>query len=407
MKTRYKIAIGCAGLVTLGAALWPQLSFAQQTSGKADSLHKVVSKRFDNANASQVLAWLVEEGFNYVAKDNEFADARVSLNIEHKTVKQAADDLADALGGHWVRDNGVFVFHKGERTADGRDFEFSFNNDAMDQANAKDWQKQSQDWAKWGAEYAKQAQSQFGPDSQSMKELQEKMKGLADQMRNVQIDPGMMKDLTEKIEKLKKEKGFKDGEMTPKQKEEFEKEMKAWGEKFSKQFGDGKQWEQFGKGMEDWGKGFDKDHKNFNFKEFSPNMGDQKQWERYGKDMEVWGKAFAKEHPNGGVYDGKDMPPMFPMPAVPPLKGFDSPPMPPAVEGNAWPAEPPRRISGSNVKAALRSLTGTQKSLMESKGYLTPSDLTNEQRDLLNLPASGTWDLDFKIDGAELRIKDR
>jgi hypothetical protein len=106
MKVRYKVAIGVAGLAVAGGVLTPQLGFGQDVFRPTHeaALDKIVTKHFEDVNVNEVFAWLVEQGFSYAIKDADFNATRVSMNIDHQSLWDAANSLADVLGGHWVHE---------------------------------------------------------------------------------------------------------------------------------------------------------------------------------------------------------------------------------------------------------------------------------------------------------------
>src|SRR5579862_4417767 len=93
MKARYKVAIGIASLAVVGGILTPRMGFGQQslvTAVHDPALDKTVTKQFEDVNVNEVFAWLVEQGFSFVVDDREFDHARVTMNIDHKTLWEAA-----------------------------------------------------------------------------------------------------------------------------------------------------------------------------------------------------------------------------------------------------------------------------------------------------------------------------
>ncbi len=60
-----------------------------------------------------------------------------------------------------------------------------------------------------------------------------------------------------------------------------------------------------------------------------------------------------------------------------------------------------------NLKKFAASLTPAQKALHEKQGFLSPSDLTKEQRELLGIGADGEMDMTFQFDGQKIVIKSK
>ncbi|MGI8923042.1 MAG: hypothetical protein ACR2HJ_03220 [Fimbriimonadales bacterium] len=70
------------------------------------------------------------------------------------------------------------------------------------------------------------------------------------------------------------------------------------------------------------------------------------------------------------------------------------------------PAPPATRFGGSDIPKLIGSLSAQQKARHERQGYLTPSDLTPEQRRFAGqLPDMGAWTLTYVIDGKKLTLK--
>ncbi|MDK3162453.1 hypothetical protein QPK87_38800 [Kamptonema cortianum] len=64
------------------------------------------------------------------------------------------------------------------------------------------------------------------------------------------------------------------------------------------------------------------------------------------------------------------------------------------------------KIQTENVGKLIRSLTPAQKKLMQERGYLKPSDLTPEQKKMVDgLDYKGTYNISLKTDDGEIRIK--
>jgi hypothetical protein len=75
---------------------------------------KLVSVRFVNAGVYEVLKWLQLQGFDYVATSQTIdPKITVTLNVENRPLKEVADTLALALGGHWERNGTMRIFKKG------------------------------------------------------------------------------------------------------------------------------------------------------------------------------------------------------------------------------------------------------------------------------------------------------
>lgn len=382
MKARYKVAIGLAGLAVVGAALAPELGFGQQTSDRDSSLDKIVTKRFEDVNANQVFAWLAEQGFSFVVKDGEFAHTRVTLNLDHQTLRDAANSVADALGGHWDLNGKVFVFHRGNgfkmlpkddggfvwSDSQAPHVPFLFDGDGQ---IPKDQQKKWEDWGK-----------KFG----------QHMKGFQFQMPDMNFD-------------------MPDSGWTPEQKKQFEKKWEDWGKKFGDQMKDfhfdsgshkmtPEQERAFEKQMEEMSKMLEKQFQGGKFPFDGKNM-DPKMWQKFGEGWEKWGQEFGKGF--GG--DGQ-APPAPPVPPMPPSSGSKegSNFMRIRIDGTGDAAV----VESGGVRALLNSLSPGQKDALKDKGYLTPNDLTEEQSAKLgHLPSGGQWTMSFSQNGDSIEIRNR
>lgn len=63
------------------------------------------------------------------------------------------------------------------------------------------------------------------------------------------------------------------------------------------------------------------------------------------------------------------------------------------------------QIKMENIKKFIKSLTKDQKALAEKQGFLKPTDLTKDQRVLLELSSDKDIDMSFSVDGEKVRIK--
>lgn len=73
-----------------------------------------VSVSFSKASVTEVLDWLSKNGANFIAADSEIPkDVTVTMSVKDQPIEDVVDALAGAMGGHWVRRNGIRVFRKG------------------------------------------------------------------------------------------------------------------------------------------------------------------------------------------------------------------------------------------------------------------------------------------------------
>lgn len=166
-----------------------------------------VSAHFRDAKPSDVLMWLEQHGVNFVASGGEIPkDTLITLNIDGQPIGNVVDAIGKALGGHWERDNGIYVFRRGA----------SWNTFPQADAFPK---------------------GNFTPFPQTGK---------------MPAFPA--------LPKMPEMKAWKDGKPMSKEEWEktfgpdFQKKMEAWSKEFEKSFGP-----EYQKKMEDWSKQFQKE----------------------------------------------------------------------------------------------------------------------------------------------------
>ncbi|MDX2064978.1 MAG: STN domain-containing protein [Fimbriimonadaceae bacterium] len=64
-------------------------------------------------------------------------------------------------------------------------------------------------------------------------------------------------------------------------------------------------------------------------------------------------------------------------------------------------------VNGTNIDALLKSLTKAQKEKQAKQGYLTPEDLTAEQRRMLSKDLKGEYTIEIRRDGQVFRLQSR
>jgi hypothetical protein len=72
-----------------------------------------VSAHFRDAKVAEVLAWLEQQGVNFVLSDPAIKDRTITLNIDGQPLDDVVDSIASALGGHWEHKGKIRVFHSG------------------------------------------------------------------------------------------------------------------------------------------------------------------------------------------------------------------------------------------------------------------------------------------------------
>lgn len=172
----------------------------------------------------------------------------------------------------------------------------------------------------------------------------------------------------------------------------------------------------FGHGMQDWAKNIEswaKQHKL-----------DGKQWKdlspaeraEFEKSMAELDKALAEmkiqlpKFKDGFMIapDGSKIkfPEFGPMEGFKVFDGSEMAPLPPLFDKEFMDGMNTLKIKTANIKELISSLTDSQKKLMKDRGYLTPSDLTDKQRKLLDYKAGDKdFNLTFSVDGEKITIK--
>ncbi|HLK14437.1 MAG TPA: hypothetical protein VKT78_06505 [Fimbriimonadaceae bacterium] len=155
---------------------------------------KRVSVRFNNAPARQVLDWLSKQDANFVIETSSIpSSVRLTLNVKDEPLSSVERVIANALGGSWVKHDGILVFQKGLMTGEpmvlgdgfmgdgkrfkslpGGDGQFWASPDGKElQLHLKDLDKLGDqfgpEWQKkfekdFGPEFQKKIQDQFGPE---------------------------------------------------------------------------------------------------------------------------------------------------------------------------------------------------------------------------------------------------
>lgn len=392
MGTGYKVVLALAGLGVAGTIGLPALGIGQdrtdQAHGRAghdSSLDRRVTAHFEHAGAEEVLAWLRQEGFNFVVKDASVSDQKITLSVENQPLWDVAQSIASALGGGWSREGDVYTFHKGMDYmfdglsmplsdgkgipfAEGKPFMFTapggkgFNFDGM---GSKDWSQFGKQWAEWGKKFGEQ----FGKDGGT---------NWSFTVPDLPQEPQTEYDKNAPEWKAYKEK------------------MRAWAKKFSEQF-------------KNWNPNFGKDGKTFVIPPLPPMPkmnGDLKGYyyvtpDSSGPEIHTFrvkpGGNWIEDD-SGAKGEGGQRVRVY---------GDDG------SGARAWVGnDGDMRLEGSGgvnsdqVKRALKTLSAAQREKMSSRGYLTPSDLTAEQRTILNgMPTRGHWSMSFDVDGQRFDLR--
>jgi len=360
-----------------------------------------LSVQFHSAKVSEVLAWLQSHGFNFVVNDGDIANSKtVTLNISNQSVGSVADAVANALGGHWERSNGIHVYKRGTSSMNwmkvptegsviwgnttpnisqlpdkdveklfGPDFDKKIQNQfgpdfqkKMQNQFGPDFQKKMQD--QFGPEFQKKMQNQFGPDFQKKMqdqfgpEFQKKMQNqfgpeFQKKMQD-QFGPDFQKNFHGKLDKDQERK--LEDQFGPK----FQKQMEEqFGPKFQKQMED-----QFGpkfqKQMEEMGERIQK--------EMEKNKSQGKDWSNNLKNRT---DTFIQVNP------GRSKKNEFSHTSS--LGHFDA-------------------------NRFLNSLSPSEKDEQRKQGYVWYNDLSREQKTMFD-QFDGKFDIDLKVNGEEIRVR--
>ncbi|MBC8065056.1 MAG: BspA family leucine-rich repeat surface protein [Chlorobia bacterium] len=256
---------------------------------------------------------------------------------------------------------------------------------------------------------------EFGPNSDFMKQMHKEMGNAKDHVRFFNHQGELhkeMKGLSEQDAKKweefgkKMEKQFGPGS-------DFEKKMKAWGEKhgktMEKQFGPGSKFE---KEMKVWGE----QHGKTMEKQFGPGSDFEQKMRAFKLENGKVRELSAKEHQQMMKeleLKMKDM--KFVVPPIPKMDGrtFVMPPMP-KMDSKAFqipampkmPAMPAVGFHSSDITQITKSLSASQREKNKRQGFLYWSDLTNEQQAKLGMGSwTGNWTISYSKDGESFTIK--
>lgn len=171
----------------------------------------------------------------------------------------------------------------------------------------------------------------------------------------------------------------------PKQADEFEKRMREWSERFAKE------WKHFQvpelKLLEEWVKELEERFRQGGRKEFQGGRSfvfPPGEWKSI--DPNEFFEDFAELKARIEQFRSGLWPELVPNP-------------------KEWRERLPKLRFGGDLKKLLESITPGQWKIHEDRGWLTPDDLTEDQRAMLGFQGSGNFDITININDKKLKIK--
>jgi hypothetical protein len=179
-----------------------------QAAAPVQVVSQRVSASFRSAKPAEVFSWLEKQGVSFIVADGMIPpNASVTLNVVDQPVQDVVDALATALGGHWVRQNGIRSFRQGPGLLVPSPAQGGFGQAVPmipGEPGAKVWQFDSKEFeAKFGAEHkrqmeamAKDMEKKFGPEFQkrmeemARKEIEVYVQGKDGKLERRSLKPG-------------------------------------------------------------------------------------------------------------------------------------------------------------------------------------------------------------------------
>jgi hypothetical protein len=96
------LALGIGGA---GYAAFHPSAAEPQTQG-------TISGRLDNATLSEALKWLADKGIEFVADSSEMGNARITINLKNQPIGDFLDAFASTFHGKWSRHGNVYSFSR-------------------------------------------------------------------------------------------------------------------------------------------------------------------------------------------------------------------------------------------------------------------------------------------------------
>ncbi|MBS1724623.1 MAG: hypothetical protein JSS66_16900 [Armatimonadetes bacterium] len=370
---------------------------------------KNVTMDFTNAPAQQVLDWLKKSGVNFVVETTTIPkDKRLTVHVKSQPMDKAVAAVADALGLGMTKKGDIYTLRNGGSL---------WTSEAMPEGQ---WARMKELPGLEGKEKEELLQELGKIHNFEWKEGQELSPQQKEELeKRMELFGEKMGEFGEKFGK-----GWRDGqEMSPEERAKFEKEMQLFGEKMGK-FGD-----QFGKGWRDDKKMSPEERAKFEkeMQLFGEKMG--KFGEDLGKELGKMPKDgwHFKELP-GGDWQLKEMPEMdakmkellqkhlkdmpdmnFKFKEMP---GFDGEKLKEEIQKSMKDIPDMKNFKFekgefADIGKLVDSLTPAQLEKARSKGYLTPGDLTPEQKKMFGKIGDGEFTVTFEKGGKSVTFKNK
>lgn len=253
-----KVSLGTLALIAVSTSVANPTPQEEVKPPSVALQAKRVSVNFKNASIQEVAEWLSSHGLSYVIKIE--GDARLTMNIVDQPLKDAANAVAEAMGGRWSQNGNVFTFTKGPRNLA---FAHGFEMDEQGLARMKEFKGFDEKALQEHLGKMKELKG-FQFEGKDFKMLDEKaLQEHLGKIKNLKpLDEKAMKELEQHLGKMKefkfdpKEmKGFMfDGKeykpMDEKSMKQFEERMQKWSKDFELKSKDGKAFVWDGKALE-------------------------------------------------------------------------------------------------------------------------------------------------------------
>ncbi len=442
--------------LTMGAALavaaalpFEPFQAATASAGKVaaqtnPALKKRVTKRFVNANLSDVLAWLSLEQLSFVADMGSFPDKKVTFNFVNQPMEDVLTAIADTFGGRWEqrgdiwtlkagssfasRSTGVF---SGATTQIPRTFEFKPSISAtasgarnLDLAVTPKFSGTTINVrpliAKSIVGAQKEEAKKLTPEQQkeiekAVAQAKEELQKALQEIKKLKGQPGSPERA--QLEEMHKQLSDILGKLIPKIMESFPKGLTGFkeGQAFAI---DPKVWANMKldeKAMAEHMKGFEKmklddkamaEHMKVFDKAFAGKI-DAKVLEKlkltekeHGEQMKLFEKTWKGQHFDTKVFEKMDEKGMAEK-----MKALEKTFTKENFPFMKLESEGVFHFGGQNLSALLDSLTDEQSAKMKKQGYLSPEDLTAKQKSLLGKLPAGKWEITFVRDGKKITLK--
>ncbi len=325
-------------------------AFTQGSLKSLKGMDRKVSVHFNDASASDVLAWLGKQNVNFVASSESLPKSRITMNLSGVPLSEALESVAEALGGNWQVKGSTLIFRHGMSLfTPGQNFSYAMPGDMFGRNGFKAFGDLKGIEPKVFNFDGKSLKSLPGMDGKAFK-MDEKW------LKDMKTMDGKVFELNDKMLKELQQKG-KDGKP-------FVLDGKTLGD-LKKLQGDGRALWLDDKALKDLMKQKGADGKMLWLDEKSMK-------DLMDKNGKIMGDMKAR-----GLFE-KDF-----------FKGFTF-----------------KKVDAGKF---LKSLSPGQKELMKKQGFLKISDLTDEQRGMIFDNPKGEMPKDFtmkfNVDGESVTIK--